>query len=404
MSSWKNLALFILFFLCVYPFRDDPSHSFVMGKREPAQVENQCYQSLREVQAMSNPKSSYRIWRRFLGFPEKRFDQNRYRELIDVYKNSAEDPTGFVEESPEGLLALGRALILRNAGEGVDLIPERSLKLNRFKEAHLEAVVSRLKSKGKLEVSQIEDLTRELYFVAFGPEIKLKNFFRGKKGREELLLRIVEEDLLDRGLLRVFKDYRISKATPSFLQKFTSSRYGKGAMAGVFNLPVLIGWPPMYLPGFKPLRLSDELADEILHKGLTTEVLRRVDMEFGSSAVDVIRYEIVKSYYLKGIMIYLSLAGLYDFYQLNKELDKENEVLVEAGEQAGDLLELTSKLEAQGIDVFSNSDVESGKTFCEAIRACLKSIGVDPASVTRNDDNFLACQSVTDPDNRCKTW
>ncbi|MCR9205219.1 MAG: hypothetical protein NXH75_11610 [Halobacteriovoraceae bacterium] len=406
MNSWKPLIPFILFFLIVAPFKmgKESFSGISFGKRKPAQVENQCYETMREAMVMSNKKSRYSIWRRFIGFPENRFDRDKYKELIKVYTNSAEDPTTIVEESPEGLLALGRALVLRNAGEGRDLIPERALRLNRFKEAHLEEVVSRLKNKGKLEASQIEDLTRELYLTAFGPEFKLRNTFSGKKAREEVLLRIVEEDLLDKGLLRVFKDYRISKSKPSFIQKFNSSPYGRGALAGVLNLPVLIGWPPLYLPGFKPLRLSDELTDEILQKGLTPEVMRRIDMDFTSSAVDKARYEIIRRYYLKGIIVYVSLAGLYDFYQLNKELDQENEILVEAGEQAGEILELTSKLEAQGVDVFSDSNLETGKTFCDAIRACLISIEIDPNEVGMDDPNFKACQSVTDPDSRCKTW
>lgn len=406
MNSWKPLIPFILFFLIVAPFKNNSEsvERISFGKRTPAQVENQCYETMREAMVMGDKESRYSLWRRFIGFPESRFDKERYNELIEIYTKSAEDPTTIVEQSPEGLLALGRALVLRNAGEGIDLIPERALKLNRFKEAHLEEVVSRLKNKGKLESAQIEDLTRELYLTAFGPEFKLRNYFFGKKAREELLLRIVEEDLLDKGLLRVFRDYRISKTKPSFIQKFNSSPYGKGALAGVLNLPVLIGWPPLFLPGFKPLRLSDELTDEILQKGLTPEVMRRIDMDFSSSAVDKARYEIIKRYYLKGIIIYVSLAGLYDFYQLNKELDQENEILVEAGEQAGELLELTSKLEAQGVDVFSESNVETGKTFCDAIKACLLSIDIDPSEVGMEDPNFKACQSVTDPDSRCKTW
>lgn len=369
----------------------------IVRDRTPSSVGPNCYEELKNIQVINDPKKKTYYWLKYLGLPTQRFDYQRYTELVTEYNSRVgEDLFSNVTESPEGLLALTRAI----GNRYVPIENSPSLKLNIFKEAALESLVKRFQSKGRLEMGQIENLTRELYLIAYGPEVKLKSTFIGPKAREEVILRIVQQDLLSRGLLRVFTDYRLSRTTPSFLQKFRQTKWGKAAITGIFNLPIYAGWPPLWLPDFKPLKLSDELADEVLDKGLTENVLRRIDMNFSSDLVTRVRYDIIRSYYLKGIMVYLTLAGLYDFYQLNKELDEESELLQSATTEAVNILDRAAELEHSGIDIFSSQGIDESKVYCDAINTCLESLG---GSTNREDPGtFKTCQALMDPDSRCK--
>ncbi|GEM_PF-3236448 len=390
---------FILFFSIIFTHKvlQQDSMEGAFSWRRPSSERLNCYQEMKDIQVINDPKKKTHFWRKFIGLPAERFNYQKYDEFVTEYNaREGDDLFSSIEETPESLLALTRAI-------GNRYVPPENmptLKLNRFKEAALEGIVKRFQAKGRLEVAQIENLTRELYMTAYGPEVKLKNFFKGSEARDEIILRVVQQDLLSRGLLRVFSDYRISKNTPSFIQKFRQTKLGKAALTGIFNLPMYAGWPPLWLPDFKPLKLTDELADEVLDKGLTDNVLRRLDMSFSSDLVTRLRYDILRSYYLKGIMVYVSLAGLYDFYQLNKGLDDESEILQNATAEVVSILDSAADLEQSGIDIFTSQGIEEGKSFCEAIHSCLGTLGTTLSE--SSPDQLKTCCSIMDPDNRCK--
>lgn len=408
MLHWPAFLLFfITIFLQEKGFLFSPekhSLSFVESKasRYPASVDSSCYEVYQELEVIKNPQSRFHLWKRFFGLPQERFDHQRYRALVEEY--GAREPDRLyidVEESPEALVALTRVV-----ADKIGLASQPDLRLNRFKEAALERVVKRLKEKGTLESAQIEDLTRDLYLTAYGPEIPLKRVLRGKSAQDEAILRIVQQDLLSRGLVKVFKDYRYSKSHPTFLQRFRQSKWGRAALTGLFNLPMYLGTPPMYLPGKKPIVLSDELAGEILEKGLRDDgVVRRLEMELGGRVLTPLRYELFKNYYLKGVMVYVTLAGFYDFYQLNKELDQEQAVIQEATDEAVRILNMAENLEQSGIDIFSDDGVQEGKSFCDAIFSCLNTLGVQESALRDDpslfEEEVATCRSLMDPDNRC---
>lgn len=398
MVHWLSFVLFIFaIFLHKGGWVLPPEKSSAF--RVPASQAAGCYESFSEFQVITDEKSRYSFWKRLVGLPEKRFDHDHYRQLVEKYSQREGEALFMdVEKSSESVMAMVRVLGQKYNPEGV-----KDLKLNIFKEGSLERTVRRLSEKGRLESAQIDDLTRDLYLTAFGPEIKVKNLLRGKKAQEEALLRVVEQDLLSRGLIRVFKDYRYSQAHPTFIQKFRRSRYGRGALTGLLNLPVYIGWPPLYLPGLKPIRLSEELASQILEQGLTEPIYRRLQMELGATVLNPLRYEIIKSYYLKGIMVYVTLAGFYDFYQLNKELDDEQQIIQEATDEAVRILNIAEDLEQNGIDIFADEAVKEGQSFCDAIYSCLETLGVSGDKASEHPDEVATCRSLMDPDNRCKT-
>jgi hypothetical protein len=167
-----------------------------------------------------------------------------------------------------------------------------------------------------------------------------------------------------------------------------------------------LGTPPLYLPGKRPIKLSDELASEILHKGILDDgVSRRLEMELGGRVMTPLRYEIIKNYYLKGIMVYVTLAGLYDFYQLNKELDEEKVFIQEATDEAVRILNIAEELEQSGIDIFSDEGLEEGSSFCEALFSCLETLGISKETYMNGPEQYSeelgTCRSLMDPDNRC---
>ncbi len=397
MIHWLS---FLLFSLAILVHQQGwilkESHEFAL--RIPASEAPGCYESFHEYQVIVDEKSRYSFWRRFVGLPERRFDHEHYQQLVvDYSARQGDELFSNVEQTPEAMVAMARVIANKYTPEAT---PE--LKLGIFKEAALERTVRRLANQGRLESAQIDDLTRNLFLTAFGPEIPVRNLLKGKKAKEAALLRIVQQDLLSRGLLKVFKDYRYSQANPRFLQKFRSSKVGRAALTGLLNLPVYIGWPPLYLPGLKPVRLSEALASEILQEGLTEPVYRRLQMELGGRILTPLRYEVIKNYYLKGIMIYVTLAGFHDFYQLNKVLDDEQQIIQEATEEAVRILNMAENLEQNGIDIFEENGVEEGQTFCDAILSCLETLGISSEGIDSHPDKVETCRSLMDPDSRCK--
>jgi len=390
----RELFAFLLFFTLLLPFRGTDFH-YIKG-RIPASVQGQCYSGLTNLSRAIKPDSRFFSWKRWLSIPENRFNFDLYNDLISQYEGALRSGENFTpEQTSEGLLAYIKATVRSKDidDSGMDL------RLNLFREGKLEALHQRLLKRRKLESGRIEDLTAELFTTAFGPEVALKEFLNGNELKENLILRVVQQDIVDKGLLGVFFDYRLTKNNPTFLQKFRNSMPGKAAMTGILNLPMLAGTPPLYLPGFSPLRLSEGLSGEMLDKGLSDDVLRRIDMEIGHSITDKARFNKIKNYYVSGVMVYVTLASLYDSYQLNKDLDEEAEALGEALNEVEDLVRKTEVLESSGIDVFSDEALEEGKTFCDAISSCLESVGVSEGET--DSPAFSQCKQIMDPDNRC---
>lgn len=391
----RELFAFFLFFLILVSFRGTDVHH--TRGRIPASLQGHCYRGLTNFTRALKPDSRFFSWKRWLSIPENRFDLDLYNDLITQYENALRSGENFTpDQSSEGLLAYIKATVRSRDldDSGMDL------KLNLFREGKLEALHQRLLKRGKLESARIEDLTAELFTTAFGPEVSFKKFLNGDELKKKLILRVVQQDLVDKGLLGVFFDYRLTKNNPTFLQKFRSTIPGKAAMTGILNLPVLAGAPPLYLPGFGPIRLSEGLSGELLDKGLSDDVLRRIDMEIGHSLTDKARFNKIKSYYVSGVMIYITLASIYDSYQLNKDLDEEAIVLDEALGEIEELVRKTEVLENSGINVFSDEELEEGRTFCDAISSCLKSVGVSEGETEA--PAFTQCKQIMDPDNRCK--
>lgn len=376
-----NLFSFLLFFLVVG--LNSPSQ--LRGKRHPASTGGQCFPQMAVLIEEQNPRSKMALWRRLLSLPSQDFNEDLYRAHLRDLEPLEGDHFRPLSDSPEGILAFIKASGDR-VGMELEVDPAR---WSRFKRGHFEKVIEQLKKRGRLNLSSLDELTGELFVAAYGPRLKWRHFFRGDLARERIIQRVVYEDLVKKGLLKTFKDYRMPD---NFLQKFYQTPWAKGLATTLFNLPVLAGLPPLYLPAVKKPVISEALSREILENGLTDNIVAKIELELGASFKTKEQYEKLRKAYMAGIMVYLTYAGVYDAYQLNKAIDEENEDLKESIEAGQEITADLEVLEEENINVFEENSYQEGSTFCEAISECLAEVG----------DREL-CVSLMDPDSRCKS-
>ncbi len=380
MMNRLSLSLFLLFFIVIAPFKFSSSQGF----REPASVVKDCFQRMAQLLAAKDPQSSFSLWRRFLSLPQKEFDYDYYQSNLRDLAQLEGDHFIPLGEGPEEVLAFIVAS-QRRLGLEESFEPKG---WGQWRRGYFEKIIGRLKKRGRLNISDIDDLTRELFVGAYGPSLKWKKFFSGQYSDNQMMKRVVHEDLVKKGLLRVFKEYRLPA---NHLQKFSKTPWSKALMTSLFNLPMLAGLPPLYLPALKKVTISEALAREILENGLNENAMAKVELELGASFGVKERYEKLRKAYLAGVMVYLTIAGIYDTYQLTKELDEESAQIEESLDAGSQITEGLEVLEKENIDVFSEDSYTEGATFCEAIAECLAEVG----------DKEM-CVSLMDPDSRCK--
>lgn len=355
------------------------------------------------------------LWKRALGIPQRRFSYEDHERVLEYLRDLPyERLWDEVPHTSEGLLAAVK-IVTERSHSGMSPL-DIQIKLNLFKEASLEHVVRKLSLRGKLEANDLEDFSREIFLISHGPRYKLGDFLKEVKGEEVdfgklAISRLIQEDLLAKGLLRTFRSYNPEFTNANFLQRFSHSKFGKMALTGLFNLPMLVGTPPLWGPRGAPLRLPSDLAEKILREGMSREIFNGIESDFSRLAQSKVTYEMMRSYYIKGTLLYLSLAAFYDFYLLNGELNEEKEMLKDATEELGGFFNSIGELQEEGVDIFEEETIESGATFCQGIAECLNTLGIDidpldfeslPEIRSNSRENYQLCKEVIDPGNHCK--
>ncbi|MEC7276764.1 MAG: hypothetical protein VXV96_10625 [Bdellovibrionota bacterium] len=378
------LFSFLCFFLMLAFFNgDETSRQDLM--RVPASVGGGCFEKMAFLLASKDPHGKVSLWKKMLSLPEGDFKGSDYL----VYQQDLKELTGddFIpaNQSPEAIMAY-----IKVSGERLGIKEEFDPdKWSRFKRGQFEKIIRRLKKRRRLETASLEELTSELFIAAYGPDFKWRHFFSEDLARKRLVLRAAQEDLVSRGMFRMFSDYR---HPASFIQRFSQTPWGKGLLTGLLNLPVLSGLPPLYLPSLKKRGISEALGRELLEEGINEQTLIKIERELGESLVDRNRYEAIRRSYIAGAMTFVTLAGIYDMVQLNKVIDEEAEDIEMAKEEADEFLEVGEILKEENIDIFAEESYIAGQSFCEAIEECVASL-----------EDVPMCQDLMDPDSRCKS-
>ena len=386
------------------------------SKRYPANSSETCRNLIRSL--IGTESAPLKAWKKLTDIPNNyRFDFEKFKLMKDKYILDLE--TISIKEldfqkTPESIMALAEAL---NKEVGSDL--ENGLaKMSFIKRRKLERLVQNIEKVNSPSINQVEELVANVYATVLGPKFKLSYLMESHTAKNKIMSRIVQEEILKDGLIKVLSKNSELRATQGFFKKFINSYKGKYLATMLFNLPVLAGFPPLYLPGLKKIKLPPELARELLEKGLTEEMLQKLNVEvLQDLSVNLTHrngYEIFRRYYMAGISVYLTYVMLEEFYE-GEKIREENILLEEIASDMDEILEQAEILQSRGIDIFNESEadvlVDLGQRtefetldnpFCRAIKECLQMHKDETGEeAVKGSNPYKECKSFMDPENKC---
>lgn len=357
--------------------------------RLPSSEQSDCNQILEKLatEAESNAIA------RFV-FQKTHFDEEIYESekawFIDRLKSLQDGDKVFVEHlgdrplQHETIVAFIEAV---RVSQGL-YIPVKTLTPS------LKRKIMRLSQKLMAEQGPIfrdtQDVLSELFEQLYGsvPEKLMMNSAQKK----EVLSRAMMEAISFQGLQVVLPHFK-SASESSLIAGFRQSRLGKFSTTGFLNLPVLMGLPPLYLPGLRRLQLSPELAQKALDQGLNQVSLNELEKSLNLKSRTLSRrahYEIFRRYYMVGVSGYLILAMAYDSYQEHEALKQEQELLQELSMGVGELLAPLSEMDQR-------------HPSCASLERCFEANAVN-FETFEPQEMFLKCQQLFDRRDQCDQY
>lgn len=281
-------------------------------------------------------------------------------------------------------------------------LPRRSRK-------KLQKLAKKMASEKRVVWRDLESVVSEIYELNLGPRIQTKDFFNSELLKQRLMTRVFQEDLAQKGLKGVFKKYRIFADRPHIINDFMKSKKGEALKTSLFNLPMFFGAPPLYLPRLRPMRLSKELADDILLNGFGPEQMAKFDESVRIGPLGVsgqARYEILRKAYMLGATVYLSAAAMYEAYETDQVLDEEREVLNQIEEDVSSDLNQALELEDRGYAIFEDSAQKGPRDpRCRLLESCFEQQNLArPYTEHSESTAYKQCKKTLDRNNRCDIY
>jgi hypothetical protein len=396
-----NKSFILLTFITLF------STFYIVGQREgnwqekifrrPAGVsDDSCYNLSNFFLINSKEGSMFKHWSKLSSFQKIEFDNEKFINFRNDYLQllQTERPGSFeVGNSPEAIMGYIDSIRMKT-----DAHPRAVKNSNIYSRFQMKRLLNQLNEGSVL--NSVEEITQKIYNLLYGQRVPANRVLSEGKSKEYYIRRVVEESIASNGVNRTFKAHQLSQFREGRLKKFSNSRMGKILKTGLFNIGVLVGLPPIYVPKFSPFKLSDELAMEVLEKGLTDSAFKKIEIEFNLKYGELspllsLReegvYEFIRRYYLAGVSVYLTFLTINEFILLEDEEDAIDEMTANLNERVDSLEESVH---------FVNNNI-----YCQGIIQCLKDLGVENHLVhimQKSTTAYQTCVSVIDPDNRCK--
>lgn len=208
------------------------------------------------------------LWNKILGSKDfETFDENEYFRLLEIYKDERQTgnllsprPSGI-----EGKLALIEAIHLRMGNSfSHPAIMSEIENLNAYKLRKLQKLLKNFDLSKKLTRNHLEEFSAEFFLILKGPPVSVFDTLSRNKTKkmEERLFRVLQEDLLIKGLKGTLERIPESES----VSRLDSARlFVKKVMKHkAWRLLAL----PYDLPWIDRVKISDELLEKILLDGL----------------------------------------------------------------------------------------------------------------------------------------
>ncbi|PJB54517.1 MAG: hypothetical protein CO099_01100, partial [Bdellovibrio sp. CG_4_9_14_3_um_filter_39_7] len=312
------------------------------SQRSPASADGDCFELMQSILGVGQKSDLSDLYRKLMKRPLDQWNDRAYEDYFSILEREGANSYQSLPDSPESIVAMIDFM-------GAQLKRE-PLTFESKKKKQAIKLIEKLKRKKKFEFRDVEAAVDDLLDLRF-PE----RFRFGSDGVEAHLQSLLHRDLVRSGLESI-----IAKYAPENIPRWTrfrQSKWGELFATSFWNLPVLTGMPPLYLPAAKVSRLSDELAQDILHNGLSDEVLKKVKLHYYGENEELFSrfhgdYQFLRKRYLTAIGVYLSAYFVWDFYREQKEITQEAEKLDQMTEDGQGLLDMAKELEAAGVSIF----------------------------------------------------
>ena len=413
------MGLFSLLFLSSLGLRN--TNFEARGNRSPASELKSCFGLMQLFISKKTPQSG--IWKRFKNyvFKGKRpLDMQQFRNLKERYIREISE-LGYdnveVEKTPEGILAFIEALNSKNQLKGSRTISDNLPKLNFFKRRKLYNTIDLLKGEKPPLFQSMDDLLSDLYLSTKAQGFGLRELLPWQGAHRKALTQIVQEDLAHKGLTHVFEKYRLLEETPGFLRKFIHSKKGTFLATGVFNIPMAFGIPfPLHLPKFKGIHLPEDMARELLMRGLTEEMMIRVDKHITKtlyeglqpSMTKQLRYRVIRNYYMMGASAVLTFIMVREYYLLNEATGEELEVIEDMADEMAEKVADINTLQEGHFQIFEDGKdpaVALSERKCFEIKDCLLDFKEEIGKIPVKGERFYnVCKKNMDTEALCKEY
>ncbi len=365
--------------------------------RLPASLYDGCVDLLHPLLQKKNDKW---FWQNWSAKERDEFDKGRFYDAYIGYLHHKDNLTAApLPADVEQLLAwidvyferLGSSL----ASADVKALRQKQLKYLRKWHQALE------KGQGR-GLHSFDGILEDMLTLLYAPKGMIV-----RDGKKAMTRRWAHEVMLKRDLRSLLQYNGITMKKD--WRNIPRHHFGRVGLNWIFNLPVLLGMPPLYLPKGKPFQLTDAMVDLIMNQGLTDKTLKSIDKLLDHDLRRKMtlplhyraKYEIIRHYYHIGLGVYLSsvaiLEGIEDV-QLAKEERKWVEDLLVQGKSQ---VQAIQSLEKEGYILFNDQQLGSNR-FCFAVNQCLDLLAKRmDATIEVEDQNFRSCKEMMDPQNKC---
>ncbi|GAB4417602.1 MAG: hypothetical protein OHK0056_26650 [Bacteriovoracaceae bacterium] len=322
------------------------------------------------------------------------YSESAYLDYLNILEREGAEAIETLPDNVESTLAMLDFYAMK--------LGRSSLDFNVKKQKRASLIVAEMKKRKKFDLKSVESVLEDL--------IELKYPANYRFGSDEVtpfLRAQIHRELVREGLEKMFVRYAPDRVPR--LTKFSQSKWGEVLRVSFFNLPVLVGMPPIYLPKGKTLKLSKGLSDELLKNGLTPELEKQIlKSYYGEIGVRFSAdYSWLRKRYMVAVGVYLTAAYVYDFYFEQQSLNRETAELEELNREANELLGFATDLEKAGFDVFDDKQDLSqfeGNRFCQLIENCLRThLGRDDL-LGASMDLIEQCRKFMDPSGKCRSY
>jgi len=367
------------------------------SQRSPASADGDCFELMQSILGVGQKSDLSDLYRKLMKRPLDQWNDRAYEDYFSILEREGANSYQSLPDSPESIVAMIDFM-------GAQLKRE-PLTFESKKKKQAIKLIEKLKRKKKFEFRDVEAAVDDLLDLRF-PE----RFRFGSDGVEAHLQSLLHRDLVRSGLESI-----IAKYAPENIPRWTrfrQSKWGELFATSFWNLPVLTGMPPLYLPAAKVSRLSDELAQDILHNGLSDEVLKKVKLHYYGENEELFSrfhgdYQFLRKRYLTAIGVYLSAYFVWDFYREQKEITQEAEKLDQMTEDGQGLLDMAKELEAAGVSIFdepTNLQDMTENRFCELIENCIKEHTGQDQVINPEKELVRACRKFMDSAKKCRRY